>query len=782
MRELIIIIFISCQLFVFANSAPTGSISGVVIDSITKEKIEYVSVSLKKNGKIISGVLTDKKGNFKISEIQEGTYVLEISFMGFQTHKQTINISKNKNKINLGVIQLKEDVTQLEAVEIRAETTSIIHKIDKRVIVVGNDLLAAGSTAAEILDNLPSVDVDADGVISFRGNTNVTVFLDGKPTSISSENLLEQLPANAIKEIELISNPSARYNPEGIGGIINIILNKNANLGFNGNFLSGISFRMVEPSTNSSLNMNFKKGKINVFGNFGFSDRKRNREGFFNHEFNNTLNQYNTRNVVISKLIKFGVDFRINKKNVLSVYTHQNYLNTKRNYDSEVTNPLNTIRINTDYYFKNRLQIYNLNYKVEFDKPEHNLEFEINIDNSAIDQNNFNTDDSTTSNLTNFEDVVDVSRSFAILNLDYANTFDNGLALELGLESRIRRADNNRQTNQLGIEPESLFEYDRNEYSFYVTVSKKINDKFSYKLGSRFEYFEFASFLDENLVFGDDYRVWYPSVHLTYDKDKKNKFKIGYSKHVLRPGINQLNPTNLWNSYVMTLVGNPKLIPIFTDYFEFNYIRKFEKGTFNIVPYYQITRNWISQSVLQDPNDPNRLILSYENADKTYVYAFETFLDYKISKKWKINLGTFFSNTRHTGVIEGQDLAANINQFRLTLSQNFTITKKLRVSVLGKYYGKTRFLQITKEPFARIDIASRYRFLDNKANLSLKFGDIFDTMYQQFSSEIPYRFNGATTVDARNIYIGFSYNFGESKIKKRNRKRHEKQNMGNEGF
>lgn len=782
MRELILIIFISCSLFVFANSAPTGSISGIVIDSITKEKIEYVSISLKKDGKIISGVLTDKKGNFKISEIPLDSYILEISFMGFITQSKKIKLSKEKHKINIGVIALKEDVTELETVEIRAETTSVIEKIDKKVIVVGNDLLASGSSALEILDNLPSIDVSAEGKVSYRGNENVMIYLDGKPTSISSENLLEQIPANTIKEIELISNPSARYNPEGIGGIINIVLNKNANLGFNGNLSSGIAFRK-EYSTRSSVNLNFKKGKINVFGNFGYSDQKRNREGFFKYDFNNALNQYDVRTVKPSKLIKLGMDFRMNKKNTISIYTHQNYSNSVKRYESQITEPVDIFDVNTDYSFKNKVQIYNFNYKVEFDKPTHNLEFEVNFDNSIIDQNDASTDDlHTTSTLTNYQDKIAVKRDFTIFNLDYANKLNNGMSLEIGAETRIRKTDNKKQTNQLNLSPNSLFEYDRNEYSFYTTVHKKLSDKFSIKLGARIEYFESKSFLDGNFVHKDNYTTLYPSAYLTYKNNKKNIFKIGYSKHVQRPSLLQLNPTNVWSSYTMSLVGNPELIPVFIDYFELNYIRKFKKGTFQIVPYYQVTHNWISQSLLQDPNNPDKLLLSYNNADKTIIYAFETEFIYKIAKFWRITFGTYYSSIEHKGVIENQKIAASVNGMRFTLSQNFTVTKKLKISVLGKYYGKSRFLQITKEPFSRVDVASRYRFLNNKASLSLKFVDIFNTMDQGFYATVPYRFNGATTTDAQSVYISFSYKFGSSKIKNRRRKRHEKQEMGNGGF
>ena len=780
MRELLLIIFISTQFFVYSNTVATGKITGKVVDKTTKEEIPYVSISIKNNGKIITGKLTDTKGVFEISKIPIGKYSIEVSFMGYITQKKEFTISNKERNIDFGTFFLEEDISQLEAVEIRAETSSIINKIDKKIIVVGKDLLSAGSTASEILDNLPAVDVDADGSVSYKGNKGVMIYLDGKPTSISAENLLNQLPANSIEKIELITNPSAKYSPEGLGGIINIILNKKENIGFNGNLASGINFRK-EPSTNSSLNLNFKKGKINVFGNFAYTTRIINKKGYFDNSFNNTFDSYNVRNDKKSTLIKVGMDYYINKKNTLSIYTHQNFSPTDAIKDSKITTEINTINLDVDNYFDSNTHIYNLNYKVEFNKPEHNLEFEVNYDNSNIDQKNVNIDDSTTSNLTNYIDNIDIKREFTVINLDYQNSFENDIDLELGIESLIRRADNKKETNQLNLDPSFLFEYDRNGYSFYTTFAKKINEKFSYKLGSRIEYFEIKSYLDGNSVHKDDYTTLYPSLHLTYNQSEKNIFKLGYSKHIFRPEINDVNPTNLWNSYTMTFIGNPKLKPTFVDYFAVEYLRVLKKGSFSFELSYQLSKNNVYQSLYQDPNNADKLIISYDNADKyKNIGAFLSFY-YRLTNWWMLSFNGVYVYNDQIGELNNQKASADYNYTSATLSQSFKVTNKLRLSLLAKHYGLVKSIQTRTEARQKVDLGARYTFLKNKASASIKVTDIFDSMDQRFNVYDPYTQNGKSTLDSQSIYFGFTYNFGSSKIKKRNRKAHEKQEVNDGG-
>src|SRR5690606_2308649 len=210
-----------------------GSITGNVFDEKLGESVPYVTVTIKENDQIITGVLTDENGNFTLKNLAQKIYTVEVSFIGYKTHITTADLTQQKD-VDLGQILFEDESVILEGVEIVREVSTIEQKIDRKVINVGRDLLTAGATASEIMNNIPTVNVDQDGNISLRGNQNVRVLVDGRPTNIEPAQLLKQIPSSSIKSIELITNPSAKYNPEGMSGIINIILHKNSNDGFNG--------------------------------------------------------------------------------------------------------------------------------------------------------------------------------------------------------------------------------------------------------------------------------------------------------------------------------------------------------------------------------------------------------------------------------------------------------------------------------------------------------------------------------------------------------------------
>ena len=272
------IIYAICFLISFGAAAHTtknelpknGSVSGTVVDAKTNEPIPYATVVVKDmDGKTITGGITDELGVFEIKKIPEGKRIVEIQFIGYQTFKKEINLVSGNLKQNLGSIQLVEEAASLEEVTVVAETSTITQKVDRKVINVGKDLTSAGTTASELLNNVPSVSVDSQtGNVSLRGNENVRVLVDGKPTNIDAAQLLQQIPSTSIKSVELITNPSAKYNPEGMSGIINIVLHKNANQGFNGSVNSGATAGHYV-RYNTSTNMNYKTGKVNFFGNYG---------------------------------------------------------------------------------------------------------------------------------------------------------------------------------------------------------------------------------------------------------------------------------------------------------------------------------------------------------------------------------------------------------------------------------------------------------------------------------------------------------------------------------
>jgi len=305
-----------------------GSISGRVMDATLKQPLPYVNIIIKdKDGKVITGGITDDSGNFSIGKIPEGTVLVDITYIGYKTVTRTVVLEKGNYKINLGDINLSEDAESLDEVTVVAEVSTIQQKIDRKVVNVGKDLTTAGPTASDIMNNIPSVNVDQQtGAVALRGNSNVQVMVDGKLSNIPAAQLLKQIPSTSIKQIELITNPSAKYNPEGMSGIINIILYKNVNIGFNGNLNVGLSYQ-IEPKFNSSIDANYRNGKLNFYGSYGNSIAD--NVTFVNlNQTQTTLNQnIDILNENDPHLFKFGVDYYLNDKNTISVFTNQNLFN-----------------------------------------------------------------------------------------------------------------------------------------------------------------------------------------------------------------------------------------------------------------------------------------------------------------------------------------------------------------------------------------------------------------------------------------------------------------------
>ena len=284
-------LFISISLF--AQSPKIGTVTGTVIDFTTKEKLPYVSIVIKNTAnEILTGGITNDKGEFEIKQIPAGEQTIEVQFIGYKIESKKLIFSQKSPKHNVGTVGLNVDAAQLDEVTVIGETSTIIQKIDRKVINVGKDLTSAGTTASELLNNVPSVSVDSQtGWISLRGNENVRVLVDGKPTNISAAQLLKQIPSTSIKQVELITNPSAKYNPEGMSGMINIILHKNANQGFNGSINTGIT-QGENTRFNGSLDMNYKTGKVNFFTNYGYNTGKSDNFGFVQRTDNNSYQDF----------------------------------------------------------------------------------------------------------------------------------------------------------------------------------------------------------------------------------------------------------------------------------------------------------------------------------------------------------------------------------------------------------------------------------------------------------------------------------------------------------
>tara|TARA_R110001632_G_scaffold74746_2_gene170695 strand:- start:389 stop:2821 length:2433 start_codon:yes stop_codon:yes gene_type:complete len=790
--------------------AKPGIISGKIIDETTKEVLPYVNIIiLDMERGIITGGITDDNGSFIVKDIPKGNSLIEIQFMGFKTYSKKISITSEAKNIDLGTIILEEDSAKLDEVVIRAELSTVVQKVDRKVINVGKDLTSAGTTASELLNNVQSVSVDSQtGQISLRGNSNVRVLVDGRPTNIPVAQLLKQIPSTSIKSIELITNPSAKYNPEGMSGIINIILNKNANMGFNGSLDTGVTAGHYV-RYNASTNMNYKTGKVNFFLNYGYNGGDQYNYGFVTRPgINNQDFKFINDNE--SHLIKFGADIYLNDKNTLSFYTNQNFSNAFASGRTLVSQGgVDIINAPNTQDNESPTGVYNMNYKVDFAKEGHNLEVEATYSETndtrfLTNRNLLQTASDIDFSLLNYFNDISNDRKSTLINLDYTNPISEKGKLELGLEYRTNKTKNTNITNQeravtfdgnnnvltTALIGNSNFTYDRNIYSGYINYGYKAG-KVTMQLGARIENYEIEGIFNrdgqttERVT--DDIFTVYPSAFITYEASDKNQFQFSYSRRVDRPSIGQVNPIREWSTPLIVSIGNPGLVPQFTNSLEVNYTRKIKGGSLSFGTFYRKVNDVISRVTFPDATNPDvAQILTFSNFDNTDAYGLEFSFNYKVNNWWRINSSMDLYSQKQLGIVDftnptPSQVEVTNEVFNARISNSFKATKNLRLQLFAMYRGPQKDIQWDVDHMWMMNLGASWTVLKGKGTVNFRVNDIFRGMKFQFDSTNPFVQNGRFQWESRTSYLGFNYRFGTGKNKaksRRNRDNNEKDGGG----
>lgn len=793
-----------------------GGIDGQVVDAKTNQPMAYVNIIVTDaTENIVSSGITSEEGLFNIEDLPKGDFTISIQFIGYKTHRQNISLDKNKTKLNLGVIKLEEEATALDEVTVVAETTTIQQKVDRKVITIGKDLAASGS-ASDLMVAIPSVSVDPQsGEISLRGNSNVRVMVDGKLSNVPTTQLLKQIPSNAIKSIEIISNPSAKYSPEGMSGLLNIVLHKNTMIGFNGNVNLGFSYEK-KPKFNSGLDLNYRNGKVNLYGSYSNNLAKNINQGFINRPLNQSNQSFEFENGVENHLYKIGLDYYINDRHTLSVFTSQTQSRPGFLGESVLVYQNNASFNQTqiwDMNEKNATQQYNLDYKIDINEEGDNIELE-------IDYNSFNLNNDVIFTYPvgasiDYIDYNETDRKRTTINLDYVNRIGDHSKLELGIQanlfnSLIQYASTGQSYNNQGTlepTPETDFDYSRDILALYGNYNKKI-DKWSYQIGLRIEDAKvdatallkrIPTNATEKIPFTNHYFELYPSGFLTYSPSEKHSYQLNYSRRVDRPGIGQVNPIKEWSSPLISSFGNINLEPQFTNSVELNYTRNLKKGSLTFGTFYRIINNEINRALYVDRTDvqSGRLILTHDNFDKTSAVGVEISSNYKPTKWWSLNgsfdlfsqeltgiteyLKTEIENATLDDIVTDYDKVDNLG-WNFRVFNSFKVNEKITLTAFGFYRGQNKTLQFDINPMYFVNVGSRYSFASNKGTLSLNFNDVFNTMKFGFEGAKPFPQNGAFEWESRTIYLGLNYRFGDSKYRAKSRKNRDNKEKEASGF
>lgn len=806
--KLFYIIFILSSFTTFASEGSFGQISGQILDENSNEPLPYVSIELRdEDGKAITGSITDENGIFEIEKIPEGSFVISASFIGYETFSRSIVISKKNKTHQLGKLFLKETSNTLEEVVVVAEKTTVEQKIDRKVVNVGKDLTSVGATASELLNNVQSVTVDSQsGEISLRGNENVRILVDGKPTNVSAAQLLKQIPSTAIKSIELITNPSAKYNPEGMSGIINIILHKNSTLGFNGSVNAGVTYGS-NARYNYATNMNFRTGKVNFFANYGLRHGSQENKGNTLRKDNSIEQNFNFSDNYVKHILKFGADIYINDQHTLSLYTTQNIFDESYYAHTVISGDLVSDSPSVNHVDGDS-KTYNLNYTIALDEEGQKLELEANFSDFDKTQDSDFMETVRPYDLTsNYTDYVVDDRGRQLYNLDYTKPFSKSSKLELGLEARYNSLKNDIETTQNSFvydsdgnlveetiivdgapidwyqtDPvgNSAFTYDREIYSAYFNYNHKF-DKLTMQVGARFEDYEVNGTFDENgeeAIYNDKIFSIYPSAFFTYKASDNNQYQLSYSRRVDRPSKHQVNPIRQWSTPLLTSIGNPELQPQFTNSFEVNYTHRYKKGSITAGTFLRLVSDNITRVLNVDEFDPDRLELSFINSDSSNRYGFEFASNHNFSKWWRVNASLDLYIQKESGIANDELIEVQNNAFNFRINNNFKVTKDLRLQLFGMYRGGGQSIQFDVDPMWMVNTGASYTVLKGKGTVTLNFNDIFNGMKFKFDSDQPIQQHGQFNWESRTVFLGFMYNFGSGKNKERKRRRRDSNEAG----
>ena len=763
----------------------TNNVIGHVKDADTHLPLQFVTVTLQDiNSLELTGDVTDKEGKFELS-VPSGQYYCIIESLSFEPF--IIQVLSIEQDIEMGTIELEQNSENLEEIELIAQSKLVDHKLTKKVYNASKDIANIGGNAVTVLENTPSVKVDSQGNITIRGNTAL-VLVDGKPYGgqRSNADVLSLIPANTINKVEIISQ-SAKYDAEGSGAILNIVLKKRAIEGYNGTVEAHLG---LPDNDGVSTFVNYKTDKINMYSTVSFNHQVKIKDTDIEQIFLDDIQQvtgnfdqersdYRQRN---SFLINLGSDFYLDEKNTLT--SSILYSNSNKNYDSElllndyqpfdelIKSSFRKVDDNSDESF---LEAF-FQYTTKFNKEGHQLSADIKYDNSLADNETdiLNTETFPGSDETEQKYVKDESVDNFYAKIDYVLPLKEDASFEAGFKSNFRNYDNdfassNFNQSTLSFEPiddfTSKIAYKENIYAFYANYSKQL-DKLSFSVGLRNEITETTItelLIDEEFV--NNYNNIFPSALVTYSFKDQNIISLGYAKYIDRPTIAQLNPFNSFTDERFILVGNPYLQPYYTNYFYLEYYKEFEKLSFNALLFYSNSTDRILNVLEKTGNqtadgfDVYRRI-PINNGTLNYT-GLEIAATYNPSNKIRLYglLNPYYSqlsDTRENAY--DYDNWVWYGNFRLLYRINNTL--RFNIDYVYQSAQKTALTELKAIQYANLNISKD--FWEGKSTLSFKINDVFHTRKAEFSSLEANTITQRNTIFDTQYLLSFSYRFNKS--------------------
>ena len=791
----------------FANETD-GKIKGIVMDGELGGPLEFVTVQVKAKGsdKIVQGSVTGSDGNYMIGGLKKGEYVVTFSYIGYEEVSKNISISSDNQILSLGELTLEEDANQLGEVEVVAKRPQMRFEIDRKVFDATQDIAAEGGSASDLLSNIPSVEVDNEGSVSLRGNSSVTIWINGKASGLTADNqadILDMMPAGDIKQVEVITNPSARYSPEGTAGIINIILKDDRKPGYYGSVKVGAD---TDGGYQASGNINYSSSKVDAYANLNYRNREFKGGGItsrLNTTDNSFLDQTNDSKRQHNNWFgRFGATWHITKSDDLAF----NVTGMTGGGDNSENIHYNSIDSqNNTIYTSDRItngdsdmKMYNLelNYVHKFSE---NSNIDLMVSNNQWRRDGMNifrqstvyTDPSQTANPLYQTQENEIKDKTWEVQADYTNKISDMARIEAGYKGTFQRnaspVDTYTGTTAEDIrQDESLYNrflYNQDVHALYMTYGGKWN-KLSYQAGLRGEYWrvdtrsldfdqEFNGKASE--TFEKDYFKLFPSAFISYALPKNNELQVNYTRRLRRPWGGQLNSFRNISDASNISFGNPELTPEYSHSFELNDIKSWESGhPLSLSGYYRSTDDVIQRIRFLNTED-NVMYTTSENVAKSQASGLEIVGKDKLFKILdltttvnlyysKLDGFSYLPQGAETPVIGDTDESFAWN---VRMIANFSLPWGVSLQGTGNYNSKQLMAQGHREPNYSVDLGLRKSFLSDKLTLSINARDLLDSRkFRTVTAGDGFWQDSENWRGGRRVGFTLTYNFGNMNKKK----------------
>ncbi|MCX6282155.1 MAG: TonB-dependent receptor [Bacteroidetes bacterium] len=766
-----------------SQSKPNGIIVGKIFDTQEKMPVEYANVALVDtvDGRIAGGAVTDSTGLFRLSNVPNGIYFLDYSYIGYEKKRsRPIGIDRKRNRVDAGELGLTPSAVNMKEITVSAERSMIVSKIDRKIFNVQQDIMAQTGTVTDVLQNIPAVTVDMDGNVSLRGSGNVTILINGRPSSMAGTASLDQMPASLIERIEVITNPSAKYRPDGTAGIINIVLKKNRKAGFNGS-LGGNIGNNDRYTTNLQLNLN--TGKFNIYGSYGFRKDYRWRSGDLNSQTIDTAKNQSTYlyqhseqySRPVSHLATLGADWNISDKDVTGISGTLNYRDFSRHstaynlYKNDSLHPVEEFtryQDGPDYETSVGANAY---YEHTFNREsEHKLRADFVF---QYDDEHENYTYNTVYTLPVYPNSTDYNYNHILdqklnLALTYSRPLWKDASLETGYDGNMEIADQDflvqNYDNEKGLwitDSTLTNHYTGNQtvHAAFATVSYTIK-KFSFMAGIRPELALLnLDFITHDTSIKQTYFAVYPTLHLSLASGR-NEWQLNYSRRVNRPRPEDMNPVPEYRDPRNFFVGNPNLKPEDIHSFEFGYAVKGEH--LNLIPaiFYRYRLNGFT-TVTYNKND-SVLVTTLENLAHDQSAGIDFSGNAQVAKILNFN----FSASGYYNEIDASNIGYSSNKAALSwnakLNASLSITKSTMLQVNGQYRSSVLTPQGMRYPTWVVNLGFRQDFFKKKLSMLITISDLFNSSASKSTINTPVLVQESLRRrDGPVIYGGLVFNF-----------------------